>query len=442
MRKYFGTDGVRGKVGEFPMQFDFLVKLGYVVGKRFRKLLIVRDTRESGPEIQDYIAWGAMEAGAEVVSGGILPTSSLALLVGKLGFDAGLSISASHNVYSENGVKILSRKGVKLSDELEEKIERELDSLRYIKIHRRSYQQRNLASLYVEELLKKAGLEGDGLGGMKIAIDAGHGAAYLVAEMLFSRAGAEVEMTGNRPNGVNINESGAVKPEAIASFVKEAGAEVGFSYDGDADRCIWADERGRVLDGDYTLLLMASHLSEKGRLRNNKVVATVMSNFALDRTLSQRGIEVVRAPVGDRYVYETMRREGAVLGGEQSGHTIFMEYLPTGDGLLTALLISKTLKERGEKASYWREQMVPFPQIKKNFPVRKKIPLEKLPELQRTLRKIKEEMGDRIYLVVRYSGTEPVLRVSLQGEKKEWLEQCMEEIERAVKNIKELYQEV
>ena len=437
MKKYFGTDGIRGKVGEFPMHFEFLVKLGYVVGKRFPSILMVRDTRESSEEIQNYVAWGAMEAGAEVVSGEVLPTSALAFFVKEMGFNAGIAISASHNPFYENGVKILGRDGRKLKDQAEVMIEREVDALKYVKVKKRSYRRKDLGMDYVKKIMEKAGLEKNYFKGWKIGLDAGNGAAFKVAGMLFDLLGAEVIITGHQPDGRNINETGAVRPQALSGLVQREGAEVGFCYDGDADRCIWCDERGRVLDGDNTLHLMAVHMLEKGSLTKKAVVATVMSNFALDKVLSEKGIKVLRSAVGDRYVYELMVKEGAKLGGEQSGHTIFLDYLPTGDGLLTSVLILKALKEREEKASLWRDLLQPFPQQKKNFPVKKKIPLEELPQLTEVLERLKDKFDDKIYVVVRYSGTEYLLRVSVQGEKEEWVKECMDEIEKSIREIKD-----
>lgn len=437
MKRYFGTDGVRGKVGEFPMHFEFLVKLGYIVGKRFSSILMVRDTRESSEEIQNYVAWGAMEAGAEVVSGEVLPTSALAFFVKEMGFKAGIAISASHNPFYENGVKILGRDGRKLRDQTELMIEREVDALKYVKVKKRPYQRKKLEEAYVRKIMERAGVGKKFFKGMKIGVDAGNGAAFRVAAKLFDLLGADTVLTGNQPDGKNINETGAVKPEALSSLVQKEKAEVGFCYDGDADRCIWCDDKGRVLDGDNTLHLMAIHLLERGLLPNKKVVATVMSNFALDRALYEKGIAVLRAAVGDRYVYELMVKEGAQLGGEQSGHTIFLQHLPTGDGLLTSVLILKALKERGETASLWRDRLVPFPQQKKNFPVKRKIPLEQLPRLKTVLQQLKNRFDEKIYVVVRYSGTESLLRVSVQGEREEWVKECMEEIEKSIREIKD-----
>ncbi len=429
--RLFGTDGIRGQVWKEPLTRDNIRKIGYILGKRFDRILVVRDTRESGEEIEELLAEGITQGGGRVFSAGILPTSSLAYLVPKHGYSLGISISASHNPFIDNGIKLVNQFGRKLSTKEEKEIEEEALSLLYLNLSRGKNKEKvDLKEDYMDFLSS----HGKELGGVKVILDSASGAGYYVAREVFSRLGARAKEISPRPNGRNINLSGSERPQELSWKMKRTKAMVGFAYDGDGDRCIWIDENGEILNGDHTLYFMAYRFEEEKRRWNRRVVATVMSNLALEEALNSMGITLYRAPVGDRFVFQKMMRMGAILGGEQSGHTIFREHLPTGDGILTSVLIASYLVEKGEKPSLWRERLRLYPQESLNIPVKRKKPLERLKAYQEKIRELRERFRDA-YFLVRYSGTQPLLRVMVQSRTRERTAEVMRELEGFLKEI-------
>ncbi len=429
--RLFGTDGIRGKPWDEPLSRDTIVKVGYVVAKRYPRILIVRDTRGTGEDIEELLAYGISEAGGEAVSSGVLPTSSLAFLVPKFKFSAGISISASHNPFWDNGIKIIGPDGKKLSMFKEKELEEEILALKLLRIENFSLKKEDYSEEYKKFLISRADVKFDGY---RVILDSANGASYRVAREVFSFLGANTEDIGSSPDGRNINITGATHPEDLSWKVKSKNAQIGFAFDGDADRCIWVDERGQILSGDHTLFLFASHYLETGRKWNRKVVGTVMSNLALEKKLEELGIEFIRAGVGDRIVLREMEKTGAILGGEESGHTIFREILPTGDGLLTSILILSTLKKRGEKASVWRRKLKFYPQLKENIRVKERRPLEKLDGFKDVMEFIKKKYRN-CYFIVRFSGTESFLRVTVQGKSRERAKAALEELSYKLKEI-------
>ncbi|MCD6454655.1 MAG: phosphoglucosamine mutase [Candidatus Aminicenantes bacterium] len=429
--RLFGTDGIRGKPWDEPLSRDTIIKIGYVVGKRYPRVLIVRDTRNTGEEIEELLAYGITEAGGEAVSSGILPTSALSYLVPKFGFSSGISISASHNPFWDNGIKIVGPDGKKLSLRKEQELEEEILALKILRINKFRLVREDLKDEYKKFLVSRAETE---LKGMKVILDSANGAAYEVASEVFSYLGAKVEDIGNSPDGRNINITGAVHPENLAWRVKSKKASIGFAFDGDADRCIWMDEKGNILTGDHTLFLFSSVFNEERKKWNRKVVGTVMSNLALEKALKEMGIEFIRAPVGDRLVFAEMVKSKAILGGEESGHTIFREILSTGDGLLTAVLISTTLKRRGEKPSLWGKKLKLFPQFKENIPVTERRPLEKIDGFKGFIEELRKKHKE-CYFLIRFSGTENFLRITVQGRDKRGTKKALKE---ALKGMREI----
>ncbi len=429
--KLFGTDGLRGQPWKEPFTRENVIRLGYVLGKRYTKILVVRDTRESGEEVEELLTEGINQGGGKVYSAGILPTPSLAYLVPKHGFSLGISISASHNPFIDNGIKLVNHRGRKLARREEMEIEQEALSLTYLNLSRgKDREEVDLAADYVNFVVS----HGEDLKGEKVVVDTASGAGYWVAKEVFSSLGAKVKEVSPKPNGRNINITGSENPGEASWKTKRTRAFIGFAYDGDADRCIWMDEEGEILTGDHTLYFFSSHYVETGKKWNRRVVGTVMSNLALEEALKKIGVEFFRAPVGDKFVYQRMLRLGALLGGEQSGHTIFREILPSGDGILTSVLLASSLLKRGEKPSLWRERLILFPQKTLNIPVKRKKDLKKLYGYRETIQKIKNRHNDA-YILIRYSGTQPLLRVMVQSPDEAKTLHIMEELERDLKEI-------
>ncbi len=429
--RLFGTDGIRGQVWKEPLTRENILRLGYVLGKRFPRILAVRDTRESGEEIEELLAEGITQGGGQLTSAGVLPTPSLAYLVPSFRFALGISISASHNPFLDNGIKLINQFGRKLSTREEKEIEEETLSLTYLNLNRgKNWKKVGMDGFYRDFLIS----HGKDLGGMKVLLDSASGAGYRVAKEVFSSLGARVKEISPKPNGRNINLTGSENPQEISWKMKRTRATVGFAYDGDADRCIWIDEHGEILNGDHTLYFMARKFLEEGRRWNRRVVATVMSNLALEEALNEMGVLLYRSPVGDRFVFQKMMHIGAILGGEQSGHTIFRKILPTGDGILTSVLIASYLAEKGEKPSLWREKLTLYPQKNLDIPVKSKRPLERLKGYQEGMRALKERFKDA-YFLVRYSGTQPLLRIMVQSKTPEKTEEVMEALEKFLKEI-------
>lgn len=423
MRKYFGTDGVRGRANVYPMTPDFAMKLGKAAAKLFKdgdrkhKIVIGKDTRISSYMFEYAIASGICSMGMDVVLVGVLPTPAISFITRSLRADAGIVISASHNPYYDNGIKFFSRDGYKLPDEIELKLESLIESDSFtneINIGRVTRIETAIGR-YVE-FAKGTFDKSYDLSGLKVVLDCANGATYKVAPMAIAELGADVVVINDKPNGYNINDNcGAVHPESLATKVIETGADVGISFDGDGDRAIFVDEHGTIVDGDFILGICAKFMKEKNMLINDTIVATVMSNLGFERSLNRLGIIVERCDVGDRYVIEKMRSGGYNLGGEQSGHIIFSDYNTTGDGLITALQLLKVMVMTGKKLSELYRFISIYPQVLKNAAVKNKIPLSELKNTTRLIRDYEEALGSEGRILVRYSGTENKIRVMVEG---------------------------
>ena len=419
MRELFGTDGIRGKARQYPLDEATMFALGEALAHRVgkAKVLLGMDTRESGPEIARALSAGLAAGGAEAVLIGVVPTPAAAYLCRTTDAAAAISISASHNPFEDNGVKIFGHDGMKLSDAIEEEIEDELRALRREDVAiPESPLEENEDLIEAYERFLISGVPPGALSGKKVVLDAGYGGAYRIAPEVFRRAGAEVVVIHDAPNGRNINEkSGALHPERLAETVVEQQADFGVAFDGDADRAIFADDAGKVRDGDEIIYLWAKHLRQRNQLKNNTVVTTVMSNFGFERQLEADGVTLARAQVGDKYVLELMHERGAILGGEQSGHIIDRLVHTTGDGIHTALVFGHILGETGERFSKLHT-FDPMPQLLLNQRVAAKPPLDSLPRYQAALTEAQQELGGRGRILVRYSGTENLVRVMVEGE--------------------------
>jgi phosphoglucosamine mutase len=434
----FGTDGIRGTAGTYPLDVETVRRVGAALVKALphqnAKLLIGRDTRESGAWIERELAYGASVAGATIHSIGVGPTPAVAYLTGSLGFDAGVVISASHNPYQDNGIKVFSGAGVKYGGQFENRIEALVaDSTWHVPAgdardvlhadHLRRYLE------HARTVLPNA----EKLGRVRIAIDCANGAMTTVAPTLFRELGFDVTVLGAEPDGRNINKGvGSTHPDMLAQAVKQDGYRLGVAFDGDGDRAILVDGNGRVLDGDHVMLMCAKQMQAEGRLRGNAAVATVMSNIGLEIALNRLGITLVRTQVGDKYVMEEMQKRGLSLGGEQSGHLIFSEHLFTGDGLITALSVLRTMAATGRELADLADDLKTYPQVLLNVRVREKKDLAHIPEAAAVMANIEEQLGSNGRLLVRYSGTEPLLRVMLEGQDLQQIDRWAHQIADAV----------
>ena len=428
MRNLFGTDGIRGKAREYPLDDVTMLRLGYALAKRYPgTILLGRDTRESGPMIAGALAKGIAVGGGEAVVVGVIPTPGVAYLCRTTDAVASISISASHNPWEDNGVKIFGHDGMKLPDRVEAEIETDLDR---VDIGTVAYDELDTETPELIESYERfliSGVPPSALSGKKVVLDTGHGAAYRIAPEVFRRAGAEVVVIHDAPNGRNINENaGALHPQHLAEVVVQQQADYGVAFDGDADRAIFADDAGKIRDGDEIIYLWAKHLGQK------RVVTTVMSNFGFEQQLRADGIELLRAQVGDKYVLELMLRHDAVLGGEQSGHIIDRTVHTTGDGIHTALVFGHILGEMGQPFSKLHT-FDPMPQLLLNEKVGSKPPLDSLPRYQAALAKATSELGGRGRILVRYSGTENLVRVMVEGEDKELITRIAQELRDVLK---------
>lgn len=426
--RLFGTDGVRGRVNTYPMLPDVALRLGLAAGTYFRKgdrrhrVVIGKDTRLSGYIYEYALASGLCAAGMDVFLVGPLPTPAVAFLTRNMRADFGIVISASHNPYDDNGIKFFDRNGFKLADEVEDAIAAMAcnpdQDWPYPPSDRvgRAFKVADAPGRYIVAL-KNSFPANLSLEGVRVVIDCANGANYKVAPMALEELGAEVISLGVSPDGLNINAScGSLHPGHTADAVRECGADIGLALDGDADRLIVVDETGHVLDGDQIMAICADDLMRKNALPGNKLVATVMSNMALEVFMRERGGELIRTAVGDRYVVESMREHEAVLGGEQSGHLVFMEHNTTGDGLLAGLQILRIMRETGKKLSDLAGQLRLFPQILLNVKVQVKKPFETLPAVSAAVAEAEKILGDRGRVLLRYSGTESLARVMVEGE--------------------------
>jgi phosphoglucosamine mutase len=439
--KLFGTDGVRGVAGEYPLDRRTVRRLGAALVRALPhdtespRCLVGRDTRESGGWIEEELAAGASGEGATVTSAGIVPTPAVAYLTRTAGYDAGIVISASHNPFADNGIKVFSGRGEKFT----ERVEREVEAI----VADRSWSERDggpdpvpradLIEAYLEHLRAilpdRVSLEG-----LLLGVDCANGATTSVAPALFDSLGLRTVIVGNAPDGRNINlECGSTHPELLARTVVSHGCQLGVAFDGDGDRAIFVDHTGHVVNGDAVLLLCGRQLQREGRLKGGAIVATVMSNIGLELALRETGIDLVRCPVGDKHVMEEMIARKLSLGGEQSGHVIFSDYLFTGDGLCTALNVLRTVALSARSLAHLAADLISYPQVLLNLRVREKIDLSAVPEIAATIAAVEARLDGQGRLLVRYSGTEPLLRVMLEGKDEADIHAWANEIVDAVK---------
>ena len=438
-RIYFGTDGVRGPYGSATMNENFAWRLGAAAarfsqaqpGLRSRQVFIGRDTRGSGPALERALASGLRSEGFEPVSLGIVPTPVVSLMTRSASAALGVVITASHNPASDNGIKFFGPAGIKLTDEDESRVE----SLLPVASGEIGAPVTTLAEPLARYLeLTAAILPPHSLSGWKIVLDTAHGAACVSSRSVLESLGASLILIGHEPDGMNINDHvGSQHPELMAAKVKASGARLGIAHDGDADRCILCDENGDVLDGDEILTLLALHALEQGTLSKKSLVITVQSNLGVDAAVAAAGGRVCRSQVGDRYVIELMLAEGAVLGGESSGHVICSAISPTGDGLVAALKVIEVMLATGRPLSVLRQRLVKFPQLSNALTVRQKKPLEALALLSQTISAIEKEMGASGRVLVRYSGTEPKLRLLVEGPTQSTVQAAMDRLVAAVR---------
>ncbi len=431
MTRLFGTDGIRGVANQAPLTPELTCRLGRIAAgylaeragrtRRRPAVLIARDTRLSGPMLEAALVAGILSAGADALVAGVLPTPAVAFLIPALGAAGGAVLSASHNPFEDNGVKLFSGDGDKLPDAWEDEIEARLasDTDGSRPTGARIGRRRAVAGAerrYLDGL--RASLPGDfGLAGLRVVLDCAHGATYRVAPRLFRALGADVETLGARPSGTNINRDvGALHPEALQARVRATPGALGLAFDGDGDRLIVVDEEGQVRDGDHVLAICAQALHARSELRGGVVVSTVMANLGLERALGAFGVKMARAAVGDRYVLEEMRRLGANLGGEQSGHVIFLDHARTGDGLLTALQLLRAVREARRPLSALAARVEKCPQVLLNVRVRARPPLDGLRGVADVLARWETRLDGRARFLVRYSGTEPLARVMVEGD--------------------------
>ena len=438
MRELFGTDGVRGIAGEYPLDLSTLYKLGKaVVRSGKRSILIGRDTRASGLWIENVLQQAILWQGGMVTLADVITTPGVAILSRDVPFDAGIVISASHNPYQDNGIKIFSSNGIKLTDEEEEWIEEEVagdsnsDTLPLVAKDRSQEEiitfNRELVGRYIDFLrsVSSVGV----LKSLKIVLDCAHGAAFHIAPQVFRELGAEVVVLNAEPNGRNINlDCGAVYPQGMAQAVVDSQASLGVAFDGDCDRAIFCDAKGNILDGDYTLFILARFFQQRGQLESGCVVSTVMANKGLEVALKKERIRMLRTQVGDRYVLGEMLRGDHALGGEQSGHVIMRANSLVGDGILSALKMSQILLEEGGSLTDLARGFEKFPQILINVRVRKKRDYSKIAEIQKEIEAASKNLGERGRVVIRYSGTEPLVRIMLEGEKETEIKKYAETI--------------
>jgi phosphoglucosamine mutase len=422
----FGTDGIRGVANEAPLTPDLAYRVGRQLvatlqaerGVERARLVIGRDTRRSGPLLESALVAGILSAGGDCYAVGVLPTPGIALLTRALDADGGIVLSASHNPFQDNGIKLFSAGGTKFPDAWEDEIEARLEGADGATQAKgagigRLVSYDRAEAYYVGFLARCFPLD---LAGMTIALDCAHGATFRVAPRLFRRLGARVVTVACRPDGTNINAGcGALHPETLARRLKTIGAAVGFAFDGDGDRLISVDHTGEIRDGDYALAVAGRHLAARGRLKANVVVTTVMANLGLDAALRDAGIDIVKTQVGDRYVSEEMQRLGANLGGEQSGHLLFFDHAPCGDGILSALALLSVMRETGESLASLAACMRKFPQVLVNVVVRDKPPFESLPDVGDRVRTFEREMNGAGRILIRYSGTEALARIMIEG---------------------------
>ena len=438
--RLFGTDGVRGRAGEYPLDHDTVARLGAALvramdGKRPLRFIVGRDTRESGEWLERELARGIRSEGSSLTSAGVLPTPAIAYVAREMAFDAGLVISASHNPFQDNGIKVFSGRGEKFTETLERQVEGIVADTSWgvsgsadIPVERT-----NVIDAYIAHA-RLALPDPERLGALRIAVDTANGATTTVAPRLFREMGFDVELLSASPDGRNINlDCGSTHPQHLARAVVERRCRLGVAFDGDGDRAILVDASGRIVDGDAVLLLCGRHMHRSGALKGDAVVATVMSNIGLELALRESGIALVRCPVGDKYVMEEMVKRGLSLGGEQSGHIIFSEHLFTGDGIVTALSVLRVMADTGRELADLASELVTFPQVLVNVRVRDKKDLRSVPAVAAAMDRVETALAGQGRLLVRYSGTEPLVRVMLEGRDQQQIQGWAAEIASTVK---------
>lgn len=448
MKKLFGTDGVRGVANVYPMTSEMAMQIGRAAaylfknGNRRHRIIIGKDTRLSGYMIENALVAGICSMGVDVLQVGPLPTPGIAYITSSMRADAGVVISASHNPFQDNGIKFFFKDGFKLPDQMELKIEKlifseKIDSLRPVATEvGKAYRIDDAVGRYVV-FLKSTFPKDLDLVGMKIVLDCANGAAYKVAPAVLEELGAEVITIGVKPNGTNINDGcGSLHPEVISEAVKTHRADLGIALDGDADRVIVVDEFGNIVDGDQIMAICATDMIRHKKLRKNTLVATVMSNMGLDIAMRKAGGKVIKTDVGDRYVVEEMRKGGYNLGGEQSGHMIFLDHNTTGDGTLSALQLLAIIRRTGKRLSELADVMIPLPQVLVNVRVSEKRDLLEIPSVAALITDIETKLGLEGRVLIRYSGTEPLLRIMIEGADKYqitgWAKDIAEAVEQAI----------
>ena len=439
MTRLFGTDGIRGLANTPPLTTELAFRLGRQLvatliqhdPSKKTRLVVGRDTRLSGPMLEGALVSGALSAGGDVYAVGVLPTPAIAFLTRRLEAHGGVVLSASHNSFEDNGIKIFSAEGSKFPDAWEEEIEGRLNGpdtapwptgvdIGQLVVHEAAEAD------YIAHA--RATCPHD-LRGVRVVLDCAHGATYRVAPEIFRRLGADVRVLNASPDGQNINRGvGAMHPEGLQKEVLRSGAQLGLAFDGDGDRLISVDEAGQIRDGDYALAICGRHLAARGQLKGGTVVTTVMANLALDRTLTKAGIGLAKVAVGDRYVLEEMLRIGANLGGEQSGHLLFLDHATTGDGIVSALQLIGVMRESGASLGELAQCLVKFPQVLVNVRVKSKPAVGSIPDLAERVQILEAEMNGAGRILLRYSGTESLLRVMIEGEEQARIEHMADEL--------------
>ncbi len=445
MRKLFGTDGIRGVANLEPMTSEMAMQLGRAAAHLFMRragrhqIVIGKDTRISGYMLESALTAGICSMGVDVLLVGPMPTPAIAFLTRSLRADAGVVISASHNAYQDNGIKFFSNDGFKLPDEMEARIEdlivsNEISHLRpTADLIGKAFRIDDAEGRYIEFAKRSLPRDLD-FQGIKLVVDCANGAAYKLAPKVLRELGAKVDVIGNEPNGMNINAGcGAVHPEQLQEAVRRHKADIGIALDGDADRAIFVCEQGTIIDGDHVMAALGLDLHQNGLLAKQTMVGTVMSNFGLELSMAKAGIKLLRTPVGDRYLLERMLAEGYNFGGEQSGHFIFLDHNTTGDGLISALQMISLIKRTGKPLSELAQAMSAVPQILLNITVKQKPKLETVPDIDRAIRESERRLNGSGRVVVRYSGTEPLLRIMVEGERDVVIREVAEDLARLVR---------
>jgi phosphoglucosamine mutase len=445
MRKLFGTDGVRGVANLEPMTSEIAMQLGRAAAHIFMRragrhqIVIGKDTRVSGYMLESALTAGICSMGVDVLLVGPMPTPAIAFLTRSLRADAGVVISASHNPYQDNGIKFFSNDGFKLPDDVEARIEELIlsDEIRHLRptaaLIGKAYRIDDAEGRYIEFVKRSLPKDLD-FQGIKLVVDCANGAAYKVAPTVLRELGAAVEVIANKPDGMNINAGcGAVHPERLQEAVRQHKADIGIALDGDADRAIFVCEQGTIVDGDHVMAALGLDMHRNGLLAKQTIVGTVMSNFGLELAMAKAGLKLVRTPVGDRYLLERMLADGYNFGGEQSGHFIFLDHNTTGDGLISALQVLSLMKRTKKPLSELAKAMSAVPQVLVNVKVKQKPVLESIPDIDRAIRESERRLNGNGRVVVRYSGTEPLLRIMVEGETDAVIQEVAEHLAQVVR---------